>query len=512
MPTLTLNASRHTVIDRRKDQYLCFPDVVKTADGRLIVAYNEYDQHVGTRRKLLLKTSTDNGKTWSKAKYMDMARSHCPRLTRLHNDELILSDDCGPTFRRSMNNGTTWEVHTAPGIQHSLLDRIIDLDNDVLLTTGHSHRGSFPHPAIRQASTEQMVYRSENRGQTWKPLSVLAHHRNLVLCEASMTRLADGRLIALMRENSFVYEPMYLCISENDGGLWSDPIPTPLIGHRPTMGLVPDGRLLVTYRNVGPDAGTCAWLGTLDELTSDFKVHARAANPDNPILTQDGLRVRNEAGENSVVRYALRPLTDPRSATATLEAEVRVDMAGKNGCGLRLGAWWRLYPDKIVPDVENAEPIAIEPGRFNTIRLDYENGVVTLAINNEKRAAIAVGNDHADTRPILFGTPASFEDNEVDCTWKRVRLETREPVYQRAHVWDWTAQDGLPDQWVRDHILELKNDRHAASPDFGYSGWITLDDGTFFCVYHHGGGDEKGYTPMESAHVLGTHFSLDDFK
>jgi len=511
MPSLTNDTSRHVIIDRRDGQYICFPDVIRTDDGRLIVAYNEADQHVKpSRRALLVRTSRDNGRTWGEIVRMDSKKSHCPRLVKLSGDEILLSDSAR-TFHASMDNGETWESYQATGTRHDMLDRIIDLGSDIFLTTGHRHVGSS-HPAIRQAPTEQMVYRSEDRGRTWEPLAVLASHRNLVLCEASMLRLPNGRIAALMRENSFVYEPMYLCISDDNGKNWSDPVPTPLIGHRPTMGLIPDGRLLVTYRNVGPDGGTCAWMGTLDELMSDFKVHGRAVNQDNPTLTPDGLRVKNDAGEGSVVRYVLRPMTDPRTATATLEAEVRVDKAGENGCGLRLGAWWRLYPDRIVPDVENAKPTSIEPGRFNTIRLDYASGQVILSVNGEKRAAINMNDDHADTRGILFGAPYPFEDNEIDCTWKRVSLWIEEPAFLRTYSWDWKAQDGLPDQWVKEHILELKNDRHAASPDFGYSGWTTLEDGTFFCTYHHGGGNEEGYEPLHSSHIRGTWFSLDDFK
>ena len=512
MPTLTDDASRHTIIDRRDGHYLCFPDVVRAGDGRLVVAYNEADRHVRpSRRRLLFKASRDNGATFGDRVYMDVNRSHCPRLTLLSGNELMISDS-SRIFHVSTDHGRTWAARNASGLTHDLIDRITDLGNDVFLTTGHTHRGSFSQPAIRQAPSEQMVYRSEDRGHTWKPLSVIAHHPNLVLCEASMVRLDHGRIIALMRENSFVYEPMYLCISENEGGTWSDPVPTPLIGHRPTMGLTPDGRLLITYRNVGPDMGTCAWLGTLDELMSDFKPHGRSANPDNPRLGPNGLHVGNEAGEDSVVRYALRPMTDPRSATATLEAEVRVDMADTNGCGLRLGTWWRIYPDRIVPDVKEPEPVTIEPNRFNTIRLDYGNGQVTLSVNGEKRTTIEVDASHADTRAILFGAPYPFEDNATECIWKRVRQDISEPACLRNHEWEWKAGDGLPDQWAQDNILELKNDRHAASPDFGYSGWTTLDDGTFFCAYHHGGGNDTGYEALRTAYVLGTRFSLGDFK
>jgi hypothetical protein len=511
MPTLTHAQSRHTVIDDRPEHYLCFPDVVRTGEGRLLVAYNEFDQHVGTRRQLLLRESADNGRTWGEARRMPASQSHCPRLARLASGELLLMDDAGPALHRSTDDGRTWESSKPASISHGLIDRPLELGEDVLLTAAHLHRGTFPHPAIRQANTEQMIYRSEDSGRSWTPLSVITHQRNLVLCEASLALMPDGRILALMRENSFVYEPMYLCVSSDRGGTWSDPLPTPLIGHRPTLGLTPGGRLLVTYRNVGPDGGTCAWLGSEAELNGDFKPHGRHPDPENPAQTPDGLRVRNGAGQDSVVRYALRPLTDPRRAAATLEAEVRVDAAGPNGCGLRLGTWFRLFPDRIEPDAKSSSPVPVPPG-FNTIRLDYAQGRVTLSVNGERRAEVRVGDDHADTRPILFGAPYPFEDNDADCTWRRVRLRTTEPPLARDYTWEWNARDGLPDQWALDNILELKNDRHAASPDFGYSGWVALGSGEYFCAYHHGGGDEPGYQPMHTARVLGTKFTEDDFK
>jgi hypothetical protein len=510
MPSLPPDPSRHTVIDRRDGHYLCFPDVINV-QGRLLVAYNDFDRHHATRRALLLRESADGGRTFGPAMRMDVPQSHCPRLARLADGELIILDDAGPFLLRSGDEGRTWQATRPTGLSHGIMDRPMELDGGDLLTTGHLHRGTAPHPAIRQANTEQMVYRSGDCGRTWTPVTVIARPRNLVLCEASMVLLPDGRLLALMRENSFVYEPMYLCVSRDLGQTWSDPAPTPLIGHRPTLGLTPGGRLLVTYRNVGPDGGTCAWLGTEAELAGDFRPHGRHPDSGNPTLMPDGLRVRGEAGPDSVVRYALRPMTDPRSATASLTATVRVDQAGPNGCGLRLGVWFRLFPDRIEPEGGHP-PVPVEPGRFNVIRLDYAAGRVALHVNGALRAEVTVDDDHADTRPILFGAPYPFEDNAVDCTWERVSLRIDEPAMLRTHAWDWHASHGLPDQWVQDRVLELMNDRHAASPDYGYTGWAALGNGEYFCAYHHGGADEPDYEPMHSSRVLGTRFCEDDFR
>ncbi|BCS90026.1 sialidase family protein [Pseudodesulfovibrio sediminis] len=511
MPSLSDDPTRHVIIDRRDGQYMAFPDVIRSAHGRLVVVYNEMDKHVRPdRRVAVVRFSDDNGRTWSDPIYPDSRRSHCPRLLRFPDGAILLSDS-SHIFHTSRDNGETWTPFKASGLTRDMLDRVLDLDDDGYLITGHSHIGDEEHPAIRQPPTEQTVFRSMDRGHTWNETSILAAHRNLVLCEASMTRLPDGRIVALMRENSFVFEPMYACLSEDNGRTWSSPVPTPLIGHRPTMGRIPDGRLMVTYRNVGPDWGTNAWLGTLDDLLSGYRVHGRAADPTNPTFTPDGMRVHNEEGKLSVVRYALRPLTDPRTATASLEAEVKVDAADTNGCAIRMGVWWRLQPDAIKPDGDESPPIAMTPG-FNTIRLDYAAGRVSLFINGEEQTTIEVDDDHADTRPIIFGAPYPFEENSVDCTWKRVSLNVVEPAYERAYTWQWNAEDGLPDQWVRDHMLELRNDRHAAAPDFGYSGWAMLDDTHFFCAYHHGGGAEEDYEPLHSAHIAGTWFSLNDFK
>jgi len=428
------------------------------------------------------------------------------------DDDMVLLSDSNGLFHFSKDNGRTWESQRANALAHDMIDKVIDLGDDLLLTTGHMHRGTYPQPAIRQAPAEQMAYRSEDRGANWQPISALARERNLVLCEASMVRLPDKRILALMRENSFVYEPMYACLSDDDGDTWTDPTPTPLIGHRPTLGLVDDSRLLVTYRNVAPDPGTCAWTGSLEELMSDFAVQGRHEDQTNPKLSNEGLKVVNDEGSESVVRYALRPMTDPRSARATLEARVRVDTAGPNGCGLRLGIWWYLFPDHILPEGEDQAPMAIPPDQFNTIRLEYADGTVSLFVNDTFQTQITVNRDHANTRPILFGAPYPFEDNAVSCIWESVSLTIREPCRGRDYSWQWQAQsDGFPDQWALDAILELKNDRHAAAPDFGYSGWAMLDDGTFYGVYHHGGGTDDEYEPLFSAHIQGTYFSLKDF-
>jgi hypothetical protein len=520
MPSLHSAPDRHVVIDRRPGQYLCFPDVCLADDGTLVCVYNEFDRHVGTRRRLLMQTSRDQGRTWGGLRCINANDSHCPRLSRLSDGTLVMADDATPALYWSLDNGEHWTQQPGSGLGHGLLDRVLELSPETLFTTGHFHRGAQPQSKIRQAPSEQMAYVSRNRGRHWQLNSIVASEKCLVLCEASTIRLpGEGkagrpRLLALMRENSFVGEPMYCCISEDGGDSWGEPMPTPLIGHRPTLGWTRSGRLLVTYRDVGPDPGAKAWLGGLDELCSDFAVHGLHPKPGCAKLTKQGLHVKCDGGLQTAVRYGLRPISDPEHARAAFSAEVNVRSAGTNGCGVRLGIWWKLFPEGVVPDVDGA---ALVPwagkGPFHTLGIAYEPGVLRLTVDGAPGGEYPVDRMAGETRPILVGAVARTTDNACDVLWRRMELAISEPRLGRVYDWDWEAASGkTPDAWTEARVLELRNARSAAPMDFGYSGWVELEPGRFFCVYHHADGDEPDYREGLSAHVAGTWFGEDDFQ
>jgi hypothetical protein len=512
MPSLTHLPDRHVVIDRRPGRYLSFPDVALAPSGSLVTVYREADEHVAEERAMLLcRRSTDGGRTWSEAETLHAGHGHCPRLTRLPDGELVAIDDATRALYRGGPDGERFTMAPYAGPPIPLPDRLLALGPERWLTAGHSHRGSFRHPTTRQPTSEELTFLSTDQGRSFHALSIMAYDPFLVLCEASMTALADGRILALLRENSFVYEPMYAVISQDGGETWSLPRPTPLIGHRPTLGRTASGALLVTYRNVGPDMGTAAWLGSVDELLADFAVAGRAPCPEDVALTDEGLVIDNPAGTVHGARFALRPLTYPERATARLAATVRVDAAEGQACGIRFGGlWWRLFPDRL--EVPGRAPIGWEAGRFHDIGLTYTRGTVTLAIDGTRRARLRVDARAADTRPILFGTPSIDEDNAGRHLWRAVSLTTREPRYERRYRWQWHFRDGLPDATSRARVLELDNDRQAAFGDFGYSGWTELPDSRFFCVYHHGGGSESGYERGRSSHIKGVWFTEHDFR
>ena len=523
MPSLENRSDRHVVIDARPGHYCCFPDVCLADDGGLLCVYNEFDRHAATRRKVVLRRSPDLGASWGEAMAIyAQSQAHCPRLARLDDGELLLADDSG--FYRSLDHGRTWAAQGRGLVRHNIVSRPLQLDGEAMLLTGHTDCGVAPVAGLRHARLAQMVYHSPNRGFDWKPLSLAACERRLALCEGAMVRLPDGRLLLLLRENTLVYEPMYAMLSADEGRSWTEPIPTPLVGHRPTLGLASDGRLLVTYRDVGPDPGTAAWLGSLDELLGDFAVHGLAPDPDNPTFPAEGLRIANEAGIDAAVRYALRPLTDASRARAVLRAEVLVRSAEERACAIRFGGvWLRLFPDhlKLDPpapagsDGPAPRPLrrALPAGVFNTVELAYEPGRVVLRVNGRRRAALDVAPDDPAVRPILFGNADPRERNGGEHLWRSVRLTIDEPGLGRRHAWDWDAAQGRPDAWKRARVLELKNARQVGHwGHFGYSGWAELPDGRFFCAFHHADPDTPD-TDLQTvkSHVRGAWFTPDDF-
>lgn len=511
MPSISADYSRHVTIDARPGHYLSFPDVHLTRQGKLLCVYRQADRHVAARACLLASSSADLGQTWSPPRYVCAAGGHCPRITGLDDGRTVIIDDPSKSQFWSLDGGESFHQAPISGAYITIPDRILPLRPDFYLTTGHTHRGQEALSKIRQAPSEQMVFASSNQGADWRPYSVLAFDLNLVLCEASMIRMPDGTLLAILRENSFVYEPMYICTSRDQGVTWSAPRPAPIPGHRPTLGLTPGGKLLVTYRDVGPDGGTAAWMGTFEELDRDYEVHGLHPEPTNPSLTPEGLLIANEPGPDQAARYALRPMTDPERAHAELAVDVHAEYVEEKACALHFGGWWRVLEGGLKPPAEDAPIIAADTTKPTRIVLRYTPGNVEARVNGELAGNYPADPLQADNRAILFGNASVKEKNGGRHWWKSVLLSIREPRYEREYSWKWEHSMGHPDAYARSRVLELANSRKASPGDYGYSGWTALPDGRYFCAYHHADGLEPGYEPGNTSHVRGTWFSDSDF-
>lgn len=516
--SITEISERHSIIDKRKNRYLSFPDVYQAENDTMIAVYREADHHVATWSRLLYKKSRDHGKTWSEPIALNEKAGHCPRISNINGNQIVIIDDGSLSLYRSTNCGETFSGEKIPvqavqglcSAPMEIPDRVLQHENGRLSVVSQVRLGTRKvshYPTTGQAQWVNMFYVSDNDGASWTPVSIVSGEKDLSFCEVSVCRLPDGRLLSMNRENTGVYEPMYITISEDEGESWSPAIPTPLIGHRPCVGVTSEGKILVTYRSVGPDRGTCAWLGTLEEMAEDYAVHGISGGKNTVSLEEDGLHIRNEKGTDAKAFYCLRPISNPFTASA--ELTVRARAVGDSGlAGIQFaGIWWSIASSCVAADKEGVKiPLSQTENLFYFV---YRKGKVFLSVNGIQMTELSV-KPCKETRTIGFGNQKNatlVEENE-ETIFNEISLSIDEPSYLRNTKWNWAPHNGIPDAYSRDRILELKNASYAWGGDYGYTGWCEINPGEFYCVCHHI--DREGAQGRDS-YVLGTRFYQSDF-
>ncbi len=112
---------------------------------------------------------------------------------------------------------------------------------------------------------------SKDGGLTWSQPQTIARHPAAHLCEPGMIRLDDGTIAVLMRENSRKLHS-FIMFSDDEGETFSKPVELPdcLTGDRHTCRRLHDGRIAITYRDMGLNTETpgdwVLWVGTDDDL------------------------------------------------------------------------------------------------------------------------------------------------------------------------------------------------------------------------------------------------------
>jgi sialidase-1 len=269
------------------------PDLVRLPTGQLICLYRESDGHTVRRfSNLVYRTSLDGGHTWSDRQVLVEARPdahgvvlkwNCPRIQRLGDGRLLALCDvmpCPPDERTDLRNshivlwwsddeGVTWSPPQHTPVFGIMPDRVVELPSGAwLLVTQVYKQGEAyaDHYARIDAGPKLTVvaHRSEDQGETWQGPYIVGQDDHYNLCEASTLLLPDGELVCYMRENSRQGWPAFKTFSSDEGRTWEGVYRTPMDGcHRPVAGLLPSGRVLVTYRyqQGGLAQNEGAWLG-----------------------------------------------------------------------------------------------------------------------------------------------------------------------------------------------------------------------------------------------------------
>ncbi len=255
------------LVSRDDAVYESWPDLVLTAGGKLICIFTESVHHRDrSRTRLVLRESLDRGRTWS-AKIPFTPETNgmpfwdCARIVRLPDDRLAVTCNLMSIHGETAGDirlwlgdpeGTKWEGPLETPGRGIVPDKLVVLSSGRWLLSAHQ-----PHPA--HGFLFQQLWYSDDEGRTWSDPVTVADKAGLQLCEASILQLSDGSLVAFLRENSGEGMDGWKVMSKDEGRTWSEPVRVPLPGcHRPTVGRLASGSILVTYRF---SQGGKGWLG-----------------------------------------------------------------------------------------------------------------------------------------------------------------------------------------------------------------------------------------------------------
>lgn len=281
---LSAEVSRQVVVaSGTTTTYQGHPTTVLLADGRTMFCVWTYG-HGG--RCGPIKRSDDGGRTWSELIEVPPSWSstrNCPTIYRLSGPEgterLVVYAGHGPDADASMHiahsedGGKTWSdmrnLHLSGLAMPFCAVQPIERGRRLLGITNIRRPGE----RVEQKSNVIAQSYSDDGGLTWAPWRVVLDLPGLKPCEPELIRSPDGRqLLCLMREN--VRRISLFMTSDDEGKTWSAarPLPAGLHGDRHIAKYLPDGRLVVCFRDSGASSPTqhhfVAWVGRYEDLLS----------------------------------------------------------------------------------------------------------------------------------------------------------------------------------------------------------------------------------------------------
>lgn len=507
------------------------PDIICLPSGRLMLVYSDNDAHWSLETQVLtLLASDDMGKTWYKFNEVDSAdlrngdeRLVTPRLSRLDDGRLVVlvdHDDFGHFHEDqpsgnwaywSEDEGKTWSGKQVTGIIGFEPDRVMELPDGRLAVISHL--------MLRETQQYAVILScSENKGKTWYRASTVADNGYNRFCEGALVILEGGELACVMRESHGAGFPSYVAFSNDTGNTWSAPRMLPFSFHRPYAKQLPDGRVLVTGRNIGGGLGTYAWCGDLKAESGQYQVGGPRRKY-SAELASEALVIDNKPGHEC--RYSLHPIESCRSEVL-FEAEVKVDgpsnvpVACMSIGKLRTKSgpsFLYIGSDSIAFSRSSIDfKKRVDMTGFRKITLCHSKGLLQVKVDGETLIHSAVFHEESyvvdfyGKHPehwVMFG---QFGDEGQSC-WKSVRIHVKNRS-QPDYSWSWEAKDGLwPDEYKRKRLIQIHPNRpeQEPGPDNGYSSWVLLPDGNIMFVDYTNLGDE----PYKS-HLVGAYIDPED--
>ncbi|MCM4162974.1 MULTISPECIES: sialidase family protein [unclassified Arenibacter] len=301
LPIIDLDGENQlqVVVDREQGQYLGHPTTVLLKDGKTIICV--YPKGHG-KGGIVMKKSTDGGKTWSQRLKTPESWATSKEVPTIYpttdakgKDRLILFSGAQHRFDEAIrmsvseDNGETWSELKAIGDYKGIVamaDCIPLKDAGHYLATFHT----------QGPENTMILYQVESwdGGLTWGEPKEMYRASSHHLCEAGLIYSPDKSEIAmLLRENARNYNSQIM-FSSDEGKTWSKPKPMPgsLNGDRHQGIYMPDGRLLIQFRDNTPrnrpgnemsptEGDWVGWVGSWNDLKNGHEGQFRIRFKDN---------------------------------------------------------------------------------------------------------------------------------------------------------------------------------------------------------------------------------------
>ncbi len=430
---LSNDVARHVIVAQGTvDTYQGHPTTVMLPDGRTIFAVWTIG-HGGTCGPM--KRSDDGGRSWSELLQVPenwTEAKNCPSIYRLAGPDgmmrLFVFAGRGPDKQMqqsvSLDDGKTWSPMKGNGLECVMpFTTVVPVDGRKKLIGLSSIRreGDKDTKSNILAQSE-----SADGGLTWSPWRVLIDDPKLKPCEPAVIRSPDGKqLLCMIRENIRAAGSHFIT-SDDEGRIWSDlkALPPGLWGDRHMPRYARDGRLVVTFRDLGPDKAThnhfVAWVGTYEDLVehregqrkllllrshsgSDCGYSGLELLPDDTFVATTYIKYREGPERNSVVsaRFTLAE-TDKMQPVAAQTVEGGSDgiITLDDSAATYVGEW--VESAKQTPILraayrhDNNHEQGRKTARFTTTIIDdgeYEVRLLYVATNNRAtKVPVTIGD------------------------------------------------------------------------------------------------------------------------
>jgi len=272
------DAARQSTVHRVPGQYLGHPTTVLLPDGTTMLCVHPEGHGKGP---IVLQRSRDGGRTWSEPLPVpeNWATSlETPTIHRLVDAKgtarLVLFSGLHP-IRSSLStdDGATWTPLQPIGAFGGIvaMASVTRLANGDLVAHFHDD-GRHLRADGKRSQFSVYQTRSTDGGVTWSEPTVVWTGRDLDLCEPGVVRSPDGKRLAMLLRENKRQKNSHVCFSDDEAATWSTPVelPAALTGDRHVGAYAPDGRLVLSFRDMQKDSPTrgdwVAWVGTFDDL------------------------------------------------------------------------------------------------------------------------------------------------------------------------------------------------------------------------------------------------------